>query len=92
LFVPQAETFWLSDGQGGGDYTINKNSLSWSQDGLLIDGSIPDDANFVAVLLGDVNGSWNPPEEAPILPDEYFRQLEQDGYGPAGKWAVVPIP
>jgi hypothetical protein len=71
---------------------VDRNNVEWSRDGLAVGGRAPDDADLVAVLLGDVNGSWNPPEEAPILPDEYFRQLEQDGYGPAGKWAVVPIP
>jgi hypothetical protein len=92
LFVPQSETFWQDNGDGTGSYTVDRNNVEWSRDGLAVGGRAPDDADLVAVLLGDVNGSWNPPQDAPILPDEYFRQLEQDGYGPAGKWDVVPIP
>ena len=89
LFVAQGQTFWLDDGTDG--YTLDSNNVDW-QLGLLLDGAAPDDLDFVAVLLGDVNGSWQAPNDATILPDDYFRQLEQDGYGPAGKWDVVPIP
>jgi hypothetical protein len=91
LFVPQAQTFWQPDDQGGGSYTLDRSSVNWDE-GILLDGVVPDDLDFVAVLLGDVNGSWSPPETATILPDDYFRQLELDGYGPAGKWAIQPIP
>lgn len=91
LFVPQAQTFWQPDDQGGGSYTLDRTNVNW-EEGILLDGGVPDDLDFVAVLLGDVNGSWSPPETATILPDDYFRQLELDGYGPAGKWLIQPIP
>ena len=91
LFVPQAQTFWQPDDQGGGSYTLDRTNVNW-EEGILLDGVVPDDLDFVAVLLGDVNGSWSPPDTATILPDDYFRQLELDGYGPAGKWLIQPIP
>lgn len=89
LFVAQSQTFWSNDGTGG--YTLDAKNVDW-QAGLLLNNTVPDDLDFVAVLLGDVNGSWKAPAGATILSDDYFRQLEQDGYGLAGKWAVIPIP
>ncbi|MGB0322825.1 MAG: hypothetical protein ACPGAL_00045 [Luminiphilus sp.] len=91
LFVPQSQTFWQPDDQGGGSYTLDRTNVNW-EEGLLLDGVVPDDLDFVAVLLGDVNGSWSPPEDATILPEDYFRQLEFDGYGPVDKWLIQPVP
>jgi hypothetical protein len=91
IFLPESELFWVDDDQGG-SFTLSRGFVEWPEDGLLFTGSIPEDGDFVAVLLGDVDGSWEPDEGTPLLPDDYFYQLEADGYGPAGKWDVAPIP
>ena len=46
-------------------------------------------ANLVAVLKGDVNGSWTAPQGSQLLPDSYFLDLQAKGIGPAAQWGVI---
>ena len=86
--VPQAETFWDESLQA---FTIDGDNVAWSSQGLEIAGEPPLDANFVAVLTGDVNGSWEPPLESVALERTYFEGLAAEGYGPLEKWSLFPI-
>jgi hypothetical protein len=45
--------------------------------------------NLGAVLKGDVNGSWQSPQEAPQqLPETYFRNLSLELNTPVGQWGI----
>ena len=87
LFVNEAEDFWDESADNGeGDFTMTNKEVSWNSEGLSFVASQNLNANFVGVLLGDVNGSWSAPENAGELPSEYFAQLESAGVGPAHQW------
>jgi len=46
--------------------------------------------NLLAVLKGDVNGSWvDPSSSKQSLPNSYFTDLVTKGLGPLSTWGVV---
>ena len=76
LFVPEASGYWNPDNGVGTDGGMTVRNVTWDDQGITVD-SPSFQTNFVAVLLGDVNGSWSSSRgDLPTLPDTYFDQLQ----------------
>ncbi len=91
LFVDEQHDFWNEAGAGGrGAFTTTRSSVQWERElemGLGNDAAagpgsgdagsssagIP--VHLVALLKGDVNGSWSAPAGSATLPDSYFHEL-----------------
>jgi len=90
LFVSESQDFWdetANNGQGG--YTISRTNVSWNKD---LQATVSQDTtmNLVAVLKGDVNGSWaGPTTGTQSLSNSYFSDLVKQGLGPLSTWGVV---
>ena len=83
LLVPESAAYW---DEIDGVFTLSKSSVEWDAEGLLLDSPDTGEVNFVALLLGDVNGSWDAPDSAVLLDEAYFIALEEAGYGPLTQW------
>ncbi len=84
LFVPETRDFWDEGALGGkGAFTTARESVkdaSGTDSGMLpvdINWEAGEDVNLVAVLKGDVDGSWVAPAGSQALPDSYFHALAQ---------------
>ena len=90
LFVNESQDFWdesANSGQGG--YTISRTNVAWNKD---VQANVTQDTtvNILAVLKGDVNGSWTGPSTGTqSLPNSYFSELLSKGLGPLSTWGVV---
>jgi len=90
LFVNESQDFWdesANSGQGG--YTISRTNVAWNKD---VQANVTQDTtvNILAVLKGDVNGSWTGPSTGTqSLPNSYFSELVSKGLGPLSTWGVV---
>ena len=87
LFVPESAAYW---NEIDGVFTLSQSSVEWDAEGLLLDSPDTGAVNFVALLLGDVNGSWDAPDSAVLLDEAYFIALEEAGYGPLTQWGEFP--
>ncbi len=76
LFVNEAHDFWNETAANGGAFTTTRSAVP--KDAVMprsveiTDGS---PLNLVAVLKGDVNGTWAAPTGSSALPDSYFQAL-----------------
>jgi VCBS repeat-containing protein len=90
LFVSESQDFWgesANNGQGG--YTISRTNVAWNKD---LQATVTQDTtlNLLAVLKGDVNGSWTGPSTGTQnLQTPYFSDLTSKGLGPLSTWGVV---
>jgi hypothetical protein len=89
LFVSESQDFWdetANNGQGG--YTISRTNVTWNKD---LQATVTQDTtvNLIAVLKGDVNGSWTGASGTQSLPNSYFSDLVTKGLGPLSTWGVV---
>ncbi len=90
LFVSESQDFWdeaANNGQGG--LTISRTNVTWNKD---LQATVSQDttANILAVLKGDVNGSWTGAATGTqSLPNSYFSDLVKKGLGPLSTWGVV---
>jgi cyclophilin family peptidyl-prolyl cis-trans isomerase/Ca2+-binding RTX toxin-like protein len=82
LFVPEGQDFWDQTAAGGkGAFSTTRTSVkdvSGTSAGLLpadLAWTAGKDLNLVALLKGDVNGSWGAPTGSQSLPDSYFFAL-----------------
>lgn len=90
LFVDEAQDFWRDADQA---WTTTRQDLGWQQQ-LPVDPVQNATRNLVAVLLGDVDGSWqalagNPDLDA--LAPGYFQSLAQQTGAPVSQWGVWPV-
>lgn len=65
---------------------VSKNNVAWEATGIDVYGAPDSDPNFIAMLLGDVNGSWKPQDDENALPASYFVGLDADKIGPEFQW------
>jgi hypothetical protein len=87
LFVNESALFWDYEADDGeGEFVVSKNNVVWEATGIDVYGAPDADPNFVAMLLGDVNGSWKPQDEENALPASYFVGLDADKIGPEFQW------
>ena len=87
LFVNESALFWDYEANNGeGEFVVSKNNVAWEATGIDVYGAPDSDPNFIAMLLGDVNGSWKPQDEENNLPPSYFVELDADKIGPEFQW------
>jgi hypothetical protein len=91
LFVNESQDFWDEAANGGqGGLTISRTNVAWNKD-LQATVSQETTLNLLAVLKGDVNGSWTGPSMGTqSLPNSYFSDLASKGLGPLSTWGVLP--
>jgi cyclophilin family peptidyl-prolyl cis-trans isomerase len=88
LFVNENQDFWS---EVTGSFTTTRSSVVWDK---ALQGSLPltTEKNVVAVLKGDVNGSWSPPagsQDLDITSPAYFTELAAKLGTLASQWAVI---
>jgi hypothetical protein len=89
LFVSESQDFWDETANGGqGGLTISRTNVTWNKD---LQATVTQDTtvNLLAVLKGDVNGSWTGATGSQSLPNPYFSDLVKKGLGPLSTWGVV---
>ena len=90
LFVSESQDFWDETANGGqGGLTISRTNVAWTKE---LQTSVSQDTtlNLLAVLKGDVNGSWvGAAKGTQTLPNSYFSDLVIKGLGPLSNWGVV---
>jgi len=92
LFVDEAQDFWdEAANNGAGGLTISRTNVQYNKNLELVS-SDTSNKDLIAVLKGDVNGSWtapNTPTPVKNLPDSYFYDLQKQGLGPVSNWGIV---
>ena len=88
--MSESQDFWDEAANGGqGGLTISRTNVAWNKD-LQATVSQETTLNLLAVLKGDVNGSWTGPSTGTqSLPNSYFSELVSKGLGPLSTWGVV---
>ena len=90
LFVSEQTDFWDENANGGaGAYATDAGHVQWQHDAALVSGQ--ETLNLVAVLKGDVNGSWAAPAASAVVADSHFEQLVLNGVGPAAQWGTLTV-
>ncbi len=89
VFVPESYSFWDDDtDEGRGAYSVDNESISQIPSGITLTASNAGSANFVALRLGDVDGSWES-SGATTLAQNYFEALADTGISPLSQWGLT---
>ena len=89
VFVPEGYSFWDDDtDEGRGAYSVDNESISQIPSGISLTASNAGSANFVALRLGDVDGSWEG-SDATTLAQNYFEALADTGVSPLSQWGLT---
>ena len=91
LFVKESEDFWDHTANGGqGAWTVSRRAVSYDRDEKAV--TVTEQGgklNLVGVLKGDVNGSWQSPQDTPqVLAETHFRDLSLELNTPVGQWGI----
>ena len=80
FFVEEMRDFWNETANAGqGAFTLNRGSAAWDR-AILVGPTTAGPVNLVAVLKGDVNGSWSAPtgsSDLDVVDPNYFQRLAQ---------------
>ena len=88
LFVNENQDFW---NEATSSFTTTKSSVLWDKV-LQVNSPLTTQQNVVAVLKGDVNGSWTAPagsQDLDITTPSYFNDLAAKLGVPVNQWAVM---
>lgn len=88
LFVDEGQDFW---NEAVNAFVTTRNSVAWDKN-LPVDSAQPMPHNLVAVLKGDVNGSWLAPPasvDLDVLNPSYFTDLAEKLGVPLAQWSVI---
>ena len=92
LFVNENQDFWNEATSSlPGSFTTTKSSVLWDKV-LQVSSPLTTQQNVVAVLKGDVNGSWTAPagsQDLDITTPSYFNDLAAKLGTQASQWAVM---
>ena len=91
LFVNESHDFWNEAANSGqGAYTTSRSEVKWTEGDKLFTSPDVTNINLVAVLKGDVNGSWagNSAVNAPVLDNAYFTELAAALKVPVTQWVL----
>ena len=88
LFLPESYIFWDGDvNEGRGAYLVDNQSIIQIPTGIALTASNAGSANFVALRLGDVDGSWES-SGSTQLTQNYFEALVDTGVSPLSQWGL----
>jgi Ca2+-binding RTX toxin-like protein len=88
LFVNENQDFW---NETTSSFTTTRSSVLWEKP-LQVSSPLTTQQNVVAVLKGDVNGSWTAPsgaQDLDITTPTYFTELAAKLGTQANQWAVI---
>ena len=88
LFVSENQDFW---NEVTSSFTTTRSSVMWDKV-LEVSSPLTTEQNLVAVLKGDVNGSWTPPagsQDLDITTPAYFTDLAAKLGTNVNQWAVI---
>jgi hypothetical protein len=88
LFVNENQDFW---NEVTSSFTTTRSKVEWDKE-LQVSSPLTTQQNVVAVLKGDVNGSWTPPsgaQDLDITSPAYFADLASKMGVPVNQWAVI---
>jgi hypothetical protein len=88
LFVNENQDFW---NETTNSFTTTRGSVLWEK-ALQMSAPLTTEQNVVAVLKGDVNGSWTPPtgsQDLDITSPAYFTDLAVKLGTNVNQWAVI---
>ncbi len=96
LFMNENQDFWNEatsslPGSLPGSFTTTRSSVLWDK-ALQVSSPLTTEQNVVAVLKGDVNGSWTPPagsQDLDITSPSYFTELATKLGTQVNQWAVI---
>ena len=91
LFVSEGEDFWdHTANNGAGGWTVNRGKVDYDRgDKLVTVSEQGSEVNLVAVLKGDVNGSWQAPansQDLDVIRPSYFTSLAARLQVPIEQW------
>ncbi len=93
VLIREDQGYALADGAPG-RFELTRQQAGFEPDGVLVPGG-KERGGLVAVLLGDVNGSWrpldgsgNPVANSPVLAADYLSQLNVDLGVPLGQFGL----
>ena len=86
LFAPDTFDFWDETNTTDVVFTTDDGKLDWTSIDTAV-GQMKEGESLVAVLKGDVNGSWK--SDLDVLPKEYFAQLQEQFIAPMEQWWLV---
>ncbi len=73
------------------EFYTTKSEVMWSSTEISIDPQQKSVQNMVGILLGDVNGSWDAPEQSLKVTNEYFRELVEVSSGSLTQWGLSDL-
>jgi hypothetical protein len=90
LFVREDEDFWNEVTK---TFTTTRTSVAWDNEPYDVSSPGKLTQNFVAVLKGDVNGSWVAPAGSEKLADSYFTDLvaHNPNSMQLSQWGIAPL-
>jgi hypothetical protein len=85
--LPESKDFWNDPVNGVQSLNISRTNLNYDE---VFDVNVQGQTsvNLVAVLTGDVNGSWSAPTNAAVLPNSYFEDLAIQLGAPVTQWII----
>jgi hypothetical protein len=73
IFVDEKQDFW---NESINTFTTTRTAVPKPSDlDIFVDTATRTEVNLVAMLKGDVNGSWSVPAASTVLPESYFTTL-----------------
>ena len=85
VFVSEDFDFW---DEADESFVTTQSDVSWDRDGIIFEYPAVTTRNLVGVLMGDVNGSWDPPAGSSILEESYFNTLIDKQGGSLDQWGI----
>ena len=85
VFVSEDFDFWNESARS---FTTTQSDVRWDRGGIVFEYPAVTTRNLVGVLMGDVNGSWNPPAGSSILDESYFKILTDIQGGSPAQWGI----
>ena len=85
IFVSEDFDFWDETSR---EFYTTKSDVMWSSTEIFAEPEQKSVQNMVGILMGDVNGSWEPPEQSFKVTSEHFRELVHASSGSFSQWSI----
>ncbi len=92
VFVPEQIKFWESvDETGLGKFSSSPSDVGWISQPSAVTYPVSEVQNLVGVMVGDVNGSWDAPQNAASVSQSYLASVQQSLSTPISQWAINTV-